>query len=276
MKKYAKVLAVALVTVLALTALAGCGAKGESAKGKGKTIVVGASPTPHAEILAQVKDDLKAQGYDLQVKEYTDYVIPNTAVENGEIDANYFQHLPYLEDFNKENKTHLVSVGGVHFEPLALYAGKTASLDELKDGATIAVPNDTTNEARALLLLQDAGLIKLKEGVELEATSRDIVENPKNIKFSEIEAAAVPRSLQEVDFAVINGNYALVAGLTADQQLKSEGVDSLAAKTYQNILVVKDGHQNDAGVKALYKALTSDKIKKFIEEKYKGSVIATF
>lgn len=278
MKNFKLLGAIALATV-AIFALAGCGAKQDqattgNATSGSKVIKVGASPTPHAEILAQVKDQLKTEGYDLQVVEYTDYVIPNTAVENGELDANFFQHLPYLEDFNKEKGTHLVSVGGVHFEPLAIYGGKTKDIAALKNGAKIAVPNDTTNEARALLLLQDAGLITLKANADFTATPKDIVSNPKNIKFVEVEAAAVPRSLQEVDLAVINGNYALEAGLTVADQLKSEDASSDAAQTYENILVVKEGKQNDPGIKALYKALQSETIKKFIDSQYQGSVIA--
>lgn len=281
MKNFKLLAAVALAAV-AIFALAGCGANNNAssdatssdASSASKVIKVGASPTPHAEILAQVKDQLKQEGYDLQVVEYTDYVIPNTATESGELDANFFQHLPYLEDFNKEKGTHLVSVGGVHFEPLAIYGGKTKSLDALKDGAKVAVPNDTTNEARALLLLQDAGLIQLRSGADFTATTKDITSNPKNLSFVEAEAAAVPRTLQEVDIAVINGNYALEAGLTSADQLKSEDANSAAAKTYENILVVKEGKQNDPGIKALYKALQSDTVKKFIETQYKGSVIA--
>lgn len=276
--KNIKLLGAIALIVLAAFGLAGCGAaKNADSAGKAdssKTIKVGASPTPHAQILAQVKDQLKKEGYNLEVVEYTDYVIPNTAVESGELDANFFQHLPYLDDFNKQNGTHLVSVGGVHFEPLAIYGGKTKSIDALKSGAKVAVPNDTTNEARALLLLQDAGLITLKDNADFTATPKDIVSNPKNIEFVEVEAAAVPRSLEEVDLAVINGNYALSAGLTSADQLKSEDAESAAAKTYENILVVKEGKQNDAGIQALYKALQSDAVKSFIETEYKGSVIA--
>lgn len=239
-------------------------------------IKVGASPVPHAEILASVKDALAAQGWDLQVTEYTDYVVPNTAVESGEIDANFFQHLPYLEDFNAENGTHLVSVGAIHFEPLAVYAGKTASIDALADGATVAVPNDATNEARALIVLQDAGLIKIDPAAGVEATPKDIVENPKNLKFVEVEAAAVPRQLGDVDIAVINGNYALGAELDPETILASEDPAGHYATTYANILVVKEGSEGDAGVQALIKALTSVDVKTFIESTYSGTVVPVF
>lgn len=276
---------IALILVLALTvfALAGCGAKKEeaaatadSAAAKTTVLKVGASTVPHAEILNFVKPILAKEGIDLQITEYTDYVIPNTAVESHELDANYFQHLPYLESFNKENGTHLVSAVAVHFEPLGIYAGKTATLDALADGATIAVPNDPTNEARALLLLQQEGIIKLKDGAGLEATPNDIADNPKHIKFFEAEAAAVARSVQDVDFAIINGNYALEAGLKASDALAAEDPASEGAKTYANIVAVYDGDQNRPEIKALVKALTSDETRKFIEDTYKGSVVPVF
>jgi D-methionine transport system substrate-binding protein len=274
---------IALILVLALTvvALAACGGNsGGDAKEQGaadmKVLKIGASTVPHAEILNFVKPMLAKEGIDLQITEYTDYVIPNTAVESHELDANYFQHVPYMDSFNKENGTHLVSAVAVHYEPMGLFAGKSASLADLKDGATIAVPNDPTNEARALLLLQQEGLIKIKDGVGLNATPNDIVENPKNIKFFEAEAAAVARSLQDVDFAIINGNYALEAGLKVSDALAVESKDSEAAKTFANIVAVYDGDQNKPEIQALCKALTSEETRKFIEDTYQGSVVPVF
>ncbi|MBS4868654.1 MAG: metal ABC transporter substrate-binding protein, partial [Eubacterium sp.] len=203
-------------------------------------------------------------------------VIPNTATESGEVDANYFQHTPYLDDFNKENGTHLVPVASIHYEPFGIYAGKTNSLDALADGAKVSVPNDTTNEARALLLLEAQGLIKLKDGAGLSATKLDIVENPKNLDIEEIEAAQLPRTLSDVDIAVINGNYAIDAGLSVSDALAVEAQDSEAAKTYANILVVKDGNQENDDIKALVSALESDKVKEFIQQKYNGAVVPMF
>lgn len=271
---------IALILILTLTvfALAACG--GGDAEKEGDVemtaLKVGASTVPHAEILEFVKPMLAEQGIDLQITEYTDYVIPNTAVESHELDANYFQHMPYLESFNEKNKTHLVSAVAVHYEPMGLFAGKTASLDALADGATIAVPNDPTNEARALLLLQQEGLIKVKDGVGLNATPNDIVENLKNIKFFEAEAAAVARSLQDVDFAIVNGNYALEAGLQVSDALAVESSDSEAAQTFANIVAVYEGDEERPEVQALVKALTSEETKKFMEEKYQGSVVPVF
>ena len=239
-------------------------------------VKVGASVTPHAEILNAVKDELKAAGYDLEVVEFTDYVLPNTALEQGDLDANYFQHTPYLENFNEENGTHLVAVGKIHYEPFGIYAGKTTDLSAIPEGGSIAIPNDGTNEARALLLLEAQGLIKLKEGITFTATVLDIAENPKNLSIKEIEAAQLARSLQDVDAAVINGNYAIQAGLKVKDALAIEDKDSIAADTYANVLVVKEGHENDDATKALLAALQSDTAKKFMEEKYEGAVIAAF
>ena len=230
--------------------LAGCGNNAAAGK-KADTdsaqelevIKVGAI-TPHAEILRSVSDELEKQGYKLEVVEYNDYIIPNTALESGELDANYIQHLPYLEDFNKENGTDIVSVADIHYEPFGIYAGKSDSLENVKEGAVIAVPNDTTNEARVLLLLQDQGLIKLKENAGLTATVKDIADNPKNFEIKELEAAQVPKALQDVDVAAINTNYALEANLKLSDALASEGADSLAAKTYANIIAVKEGNQS--------------------------------
>ena len=241
-----------------------------------EVLKVGASITPHAEILAQVKDVLAQEGYDLQVVEYNDYVLPNTALEDGELDANFFQHQPYLDDFNAENGTHLVSVAAVHFEPFGLYAGKTDSIANLKDGAVVAVPNDTTNEARALLLLEAQGLIKLKEGAGLTATVLDIEENPLNLEIKEIEAAQLVRSLPDVDIAAINGNYAAEGGLNVADAIAVEASDSLAADTYANVIVVKEGNENSEKTQALVGAVLSDGVKSYIEETYGNAVIPVF
>lgn len=238
------------------------------------TIKVAASPTPHAEILEAAKGILEEEGWDLEVTEFEDYVQPNLVVESGDFDANYFQHIPYLESFNEEKGTHLVDAGEIHYEPFGIYPGTKKSLEELEDGDTIAVPNDTTNEARALLLLQDNGVLTLKEGAGLTATVNDIESKSKDIKIQELEAAQVPRVLGEVAFAVINGNYAVEAGLSvSDDAIAYEASDSEAAKTYVNIIAVKEGNENNEGIVALVKALKSDEIKDFIEEKYNGAVI---
>lgn len=241
-----------------------------------KELLVGASPAPHAEILEAASKALEEKGYKLVIKEYTDYVQPNLALNSGDLDANYFQHLPYLEQFNEQNGTKLVSAGAIHYEPFGIYAGKTASLDALADGAKVAVPNDATNEARALLLLEAQGLIKLTEGVGLNATKTDVVENPKNLDILEIEAAQVPRSLQDVDIAVVNGNYAIEAGLKVSDALAVEASDSEAAVTYGNIVAVQEGKENDEAVKVLVEALTSEDAKAFIESTYEGAVVPLF
>jgi len=289
MKKIKRLLLVGLVIIFALVTAVGCqnnekdsdnqnGQKVESdnaqVESKGK-ITVAASPTPHAEILKQVREDLKAQGYELEVTEFTDYVQPNLVVDSGDIDANFFQHQPYLDEFNVEQGTKLVSVASIHYEPLAIYPGKSTDLSNIPDGASIAVPNDTTNEARALLLLQSNGLIKMKEGAGLTATKNDIVENSKNIEIVELEAAQVSRVIDEVDFVILNGNYALNAGFNvATDSVAKEEQDSEAAQTYANILCVKEGDENREDIKALVEALKSDKIKKYIADAYKGAVIA--
>ena len=248
-----------------------------TANGETITLTVGATPNPHAEILAQVKDDLAAEGIDLVVKEYSDYVVPNTAVEEGDLDANYFQHTPYMEKFNEENGTHLVSVGKIHYEPMGIYPGLTKTLEELPDGATIAVPNDATNEARALQLLAAQGLIELKEDAGLNATPNDITSNPKNLQFKELEAAMLPQTASEVDLSVINSNFALEGGMNpATDSLASEDADSEAAQTFANIIAVKEGHENDPAIQALVKALQSDKVKEYIEKTYSGAVVAVF
>ena len=238
------------------------------------TIKIAASPIPHAEILEEAGKILAAEGWKLEVVVFEDYVQPNLVVESGDLDANYFQHIPYLESFNEENKTHLVNAGGIHYEPFGIYAGTRASLEELQEGDAIAIPNDTTNEARALLLLQDNGVIKLKEGAGLTATVLDIESNPLNLDIVELEAAQVSRVRQEVAAVVLNGNYALEAGLTAGRDaITYEASDSEAAKTYVNIVAVKEGNENNEGIQALVKVLKSDEIKKFINDKYDGAVI---
>ena len=283
-KKAALIATVALSAVVVL-GLAGCGASNSSsssdssstAKSDDKTITVAATPSPHAEILNNaVKPLLEKEGYTLEVKEFTDYVQPNTVTEEGEVDANYFQHITYLNNFNEEKGTHLVSVANVHYEPFGLYPGKTKSLDALADGATVAVPNDATNEARALLLLQDAGLIKLADGAGINATTNDIVENPKNLKLHEVEAATVPNVVADVDIACINGNYAIPAGFKTSDALATESATSLAAEAYANVLVVKDGNQDSDKIKALVKALTSDEVRTYINDTYAGAVVPVF
>ncbi|WP_337811447.1 MetQ/NlpA family ABC transporter substrate-binding protein, partial [Enterocloster sp.] len=229
-----------LAVAFAAGLLAGCGSKDS---GKDTTIVVGASPAPHAEILEAAKPVLEKAGYTLEIKEYNDYVQPNVALDAGDLDANYFQHQPYLDEFNAEKKTELASAAVIHYEPFGIYAGKTASLEELADGAQIAVPNDTTNEARALLLLEAQGLIGLKEGAGLTATKQDIVDNPRNFDIIEMEAAQLPRSLQDVDLAVINGNYAIAAGLKVADALVCEDSESIGATTYGTVVAVQKGHE---------------------------------
>ena len=266
-----KLLAVVLTGAFVVSALAGCG---KSTSADDKVIKVAASATPHAEILEQAKPLLEAKGYDLQVTVFDDYVQPNEVVESGDFDANYFQHIPYLESFNEEKGTHLVNAGGIHYEPFGIYPGTKASLDELADGDSIAVPNDTTNEARALLLLQDNGIITLKEGAGLNATKNDIVENPYNVDIVELEAAQVPRVKDEVAFMVLNGNYALEAGFSvAKDAIAYEKADSEAAKTYVNVIAVKEGNENSDKIKALVEVLTSQEIKDYINNTYDGAVI---
>ena len=252
-------------------------APAETASSEGAvTLKVGASPTPHAEILAVVKDLLAQEGITLEIVEFTDYIQPNLAVEEGEIDANYFQHITYMNDFNASNGTHLVSVAEIHYEPFGLYAGKTASIDALPDGAQIAVPNDATNEARALLLLEQEGLITLNKDTGINATILDIVDNPKNLEIVELEAAQIPSRLADVDLAVINGNYAIGAGLKVSDALAIESADGAAATAYVNVLAVKEGRENDEAIQALVKALKSDEVKEYMEETYQGSVVPVF
>ncbi|MGN8897790.1 MetQ/NlpA family ABC transporter substrate-binding protein [Flavonifractor sp. HCP28S3_F3] len=243
---------------------------------EGTVLKVGATPAPHAEILEVVKDILAEQGITLEIVEFNDYIQPNLAVENEELDANYFQHITYMNQFNESDGTHLVSAAGIHYEPLGLYAGKTTSLEELPDGAQIAVPNDTTNEARALLLLQQEGLITLKEGAGITATKADIAENPKNLEIVELEAAQITSRLADVDLAVINGNYAIDAGLKMADALAVESAEGEAAQAYVNVLAVKEGHENDPAIQALVDALQSDEVKTFMEETYEGAVVPMF
>lgn len=251
----------------------GVAAASETTESKG-TITVAASPTPHAEILAQAAKLLADQGWTLEVTEFEDYVQPNLVVDSGDIDANYFQHVPYLDDFNAENGTALVSVAGIHYEPFGIYPGTKADLAELTDGDVIAVPNDTTNEARALLLLQDNGIITLKQGADLKATVKDIEENPYNINIQELEAAQVSRVKDEVAFVVLNGNYALEAGFSvAHDAVAYESSDSVAAQTYVNVLVVKEGNENKEGILALAEVLKSQEIKQYIIDTYDGAVV---
>lgn len=249
----------------------GCG-KSES----DKVIKVGASPTPHAEILRIIEDDLEQKGYKLEIVEYNDYIIPNNATQSGELDANYFQHEPYLEDFNAENGTDLVPVAGIHFEPFGIYAGKTKKLADLKENAVVAVPNDTTNEARALLLLEAQGLIKLKDDAGMKATIADIVENPLNLDIKELEAAQIARTVNDVDIACINGNYAADAGYKVSDALATESADSLAAQTYKNVIVVKKGNENSEKTKALTEAVLSDEVREYINNNYDGGVVPVF
>ena len=276
-----KKIAALLAGALCLSALAACGGNNaqtaENGASDDKTITVGASPTPHAEILNAAKDVLAEQGWTLEVVEFTDYVQPNTALVDGDLDANYFQHIPYLNNFNKENNADLVSAIEMHYEPFGIYPGKTATLEELADGATVAVPNDGSNETRALLLLQDAGLIKLKDGIDptSDATKLDIVENPTTLDIQEIAAEQLPRSLEDVDLAVINGNYALQADLNAkEDSLITENPDY--AKVYVNVVACRSGDETSDRITALKEALQSDAVKQFIDDTYKGAVVATF
>ena len=276
--KRKSILSLLLTGALAIS-LIGCGNTNKEAetgsKGEDKTITIGVTPVPHKEIVEEIKPDLEAEGYTVKIVEFTDYVTPNTSLAEGELDANYFQTVAYLDETNEGKGLDLTYTKGIHLEPLGVYSSTIKSLDELKEGATVAVPNDPSNEARALRVLEGAGLIKLKEG-EL-VTPKDITENPKNLKFEELEAAQLPRALEEVGIAVINGNYALEAGLNpAENALYLEDATKEASKKYHNVLAVKKGNEDSEKIKALTNALTSDKVKKYIEEKYNGSVIPTF
>ena len=262
-----KLFVIALVLVLALSASAFAATK----------ISIGATPAPHADVLEFVRDVLAAQDIDLEIVVFNDYIQPNLAVENGQIDGNYFQHYIYLNSFNEENSTHIVPVVPVHYEPFGIYAGKCDSLENIADGAQIALPNDGTNEARALLLLEQEGIIKLTEGAGLNATKLDVIENPHNVEIIEIEAAQLPRSLSSVDYAVINGNYAIDAGLKASDALAFEDSESDVIKNnYANVLAVKEGNENSEAILALAAALTSPEVKAFMEETYEGAVVPMF
>lgn len=262
-----------MLTIIIAACVTGCGISKQNANAE-KTIKVAASSTPHAEILEQAKTILAKEGWELEVTVFDDYIQPNLAVDSGDFDANYFQHIPYLNEFNTEHGTQLVNAGGIHYEPFGIYPGTKNSLDELTEGDAIAVPNDTTNEARALLLLQDNGVITLKEDAGLEATINDIVGNSKNIKFTELEAAQVARIKDEVAFVVLNGNYALQAGFSVGQDaIAYEKSDSEAAQTYMNVIAVKEGNENSEAIQALVNALKSDKIAKYINDTYGSAVI---
>ena len=282
-----KILALTLAAAACFALLTGCGSSASSNKSAGASaaasqsaaastpaasgdtvkLKVGATPAPHAEILEQVKPILAEQGIDLEIVQYNDYNTPNDAVEDGSLDANYFQHITYMNNYNEANGTHLVNAGVIHYEPFGLYAGKTASLDALADSAQIAVPNDTTNEARALLLLEQEGLIKLADGVGINAKNLDIVE---------LEAAQIPSRLADVDMAVINGNYALDAGLKVAAALAIEAADGTAAQAYENVIAVKEGNENNEAIKALVEALQSDTIRDYINDTYNGAVVPMF
>ncbi|MER5984050.1 MetQ/NlpA family ABC transporter substrate-binding protein [Streptomyces sp. NPDC001787] len=282
MRKNIKITAAAAATAAVALGLSACGTDSDPASKSGtgakadtsKALVVAASPTPHADILGYVQKNLAAEeGLKLEVKEFTDYVLPNTATETGQVDANFFQHQPYLDDFNKKNNTHLVPVGTVHLEPLGLYSKTVKDLKDIKSGQTIAVPNDTTNEGRALQLLAQNGLITLKDGVGTDAKLSDITDK-KGLEFKELEAATVPRALNDVDAAVINGNYAIEAKLKPSTD--SLALEKADGNPYANIIAVKKGNEKDARVEKLIKLLNSDEVKKFIEDTYQGSVVPAF
>ena len=268
MKKIISAIAVLSLLTLVLT---GCKAEDET-----KEILVGASITPHAEILEQVKPILEKAGYKLTVKEYTDYVQPNLALDSGDLDANFFQHQPYLDEFNVDHGTNLTSIAKIHYEPFGIYPGKTKSINELADGAQITIPNDTTNEARALLLLEEQGLIKLAEDAGLNATINDIIENPKNLDIVEMEAAQLAISLQDVDMAVINGNYAIQGGLKSSDTIALEDEQSLGSETFGNVIAIKVGDEDREDLKALVDAIMSDEIRDYINETYEGAVVPLY
>lgn len=279
-KNLIKVFTLALVSALTLAACSGGAdnkpAQGDAAKTtekSNKVLKIGASPQPHAAILENIKQDLADKGIELEIQQFSDYVVPNTAVEDGDLDANFFQHVPYMDEFNKQQGTHLVSVGSVHLEPMGLYSKKIKDLKELKEGATISIPNDPTNGGRALLLLEKNGIVKLKDGAGLAATDKDIVENPMNLKITLLDAAQLPRTLEDVDASVINTNFALEADLNPlNDALVIEDKDS----PYANIVAVKEGNEKDERVVALMEALNSEKTKKFIEDEYKGAIVPAF
>lgn len=269
-----KVVSLGLVAVLSCGLLVGCG--GNAGSADDKVIRIGASPSPHAEILTEVISAVEAQGYSLEIIEYNDYVIPNTAVDQGELDANFFQHKPYLDNFNAENGTDIVSVAAIHFEPLGIYSKSVTEVSEIGEGALIGVPNDATNEARALLLLEANGLITLKAGAGVSATINDIESNPLNLEIKEIEAAQLPLSLLDLDAAVINGNYAISGGLKVSEAIAIEESTSVAAETYANIIAVKAGNENSEKVQVLINAIQTEEVKAFIGGTYEGAVVPVY
>lgn len=282
-----KLVSLLLTGTLALGLLAGCGSNGGGAAAtptpatggdpaQAVTLKIGASPAPHEEILQVVKEILAGQGITLEIVEFTDYIQPNEAVESGDIDANYFQHITYMNNFNAEQGTHLASVAEIHYEPMGIYAGRVASLTDLPDGAEIGVPNDPTNGGRALLLLQEQGLITLPEDAGLKPTVLDIVDNPHNFKITEMEAAQLPRSLDSLDVAVVNGNYAIQAGLKVSDALAIESAEGTAGTAYVNVLTVKEGRENETAIQALAEAMKSQQVKDYITETYGGAVVAVF
>lgn len=266
-----RILAAGAAAVLAV-GLTACG--GKENKADDKTITVAASPTPHAEILEAAKDPLKEKGYTLEIKEFDDYPQQNVVVDEGEFDANYFQHQPYLDNFNEEKGSDLVSAAKIHYEPLGIYPGASENLENIKDGAKIAVPNDATNEARALLLLEENGIITLKEDAGLNATKKDVEKNPHNIEIVELDAAQIARVVEELDFVILNGNYALDAGFNVQTDaIAKEEADSEAAQTYANIIAVKKENKDSEKIKALVEVLQSEEIGKFITDTYEGAVV---
>lgn len=273
MKNIRKISIIALVLALILGTFAACGG---SSSGEDKTIKVAATPTPHAEVLNFVKDKLAEEGWTLEVQEFDDYVQENPATTDGDVDANYFQHIPYLNQYNEETGSNLVVAAGIHYEPLGIYAGKKNSLDAIEDGDKIGVPNDVTNEARALLLLEANGIITLKEDAGIAATKTDIVDNPKNVEIVELEAATIPGSLEDLAVGVINANYAIGAGLKIADAIAIEEADSLAADTYVNVLVVKEENLESDKTKALVAALQTDEVRQFIIDNYDGAVQPKF
>lgn len=268
--KMKKLLSLVLVLVLSLSILSACGSDSDKER---MSIKIGVSSEPHATLVELVVDDLKEKGVDVEIIEFTDYVTPNTSLDDGDLDANFFQHIPYLEDFVVNQGMDLVSLGGVHIEPMALYSNSIDSIDDLEDGSEISIPNDNVNGGRALLLMEANGLITLSEDAGLDATEKDIVDNPKNLKFNPLEAAFLPRTLDEVDAAIINGNYALEAGLNpVGDGLIIEDADS----PYVNVVVVRKGEEKQEKFNLLLEALQSDTVKTYIEDNYDGGVVPAF
>ncbi len=266
--------AAASSAILLGSALTGCGSTGANGPGAAKRLTVAASPTPHAKILSEfAAPKLKDQGIELTVKEYTDYIIPNQVTSSGEVDANYFQHINYLDNYNEKNGTDLVGVAAIHYEPFGIYAGTSSDLLSIADGAQIAVPNDPTNEGRALLLLQQEKIIRLSNPNDLEATATSVADNPHNVRLVEVEAAAVPRQLQDVNFAVINGNYAIEAGMHASDALAVESAQGVAVQQYANYIVTTPDKKDDERIAALVKVLTSDDFKKYLSNAYGKDVL---